>query len=112
MELTEDELFELNKFDEKPSEKSNTSDKSVFDKSLDIIKEAMSDVMQEMVIIIDNEPHLVYIQSLDINRGQVEFTYSTLSDVPKEELVQHIENCIKAQIKNIESKTFLQRLFW
>ncbi|ANM46552.1 head vertex assembly chaperone [Morganella phage vB_MmoM_MP1] len=112
MELTEEELLELDKFDETPAKENNISDKSVFDKSLGIIKEAMDDVLQEMVIIIDDEPHLVYIQSLDINNGKVEFTFSTLSDIPRDVLIPHIENCIKAQIEQFKPKSFLQRLFW
>ena len=83
--------------------------------SLDVIREAMGNVIQEMIIILDGEHHLVYIQKLKISKkGKVEFEFSTADESKKEALIPHIENCIKIQIEEFikENKTWkLSSLF-
>lgn len=81
------------------------NDQEIYEKSLNIVKESMKDVIQEIVILIDNTPHLVYIHSMDIKNGRVEYDYSTLSDLPKDILEPHIEKCIKSQIENTKVKS-------
>ena len=84
-------------------------------KALDVIREAMKDVIQEMVIKIDDEPQLVFIHKLHINTdGKVEFEFSTPSEKNKDALIPHIENCIKIQIEELteDSKKWkLSKLF-
>ncbi|QQV88900.1 hypothetical protein [Providencia phage PSTRCR_121] len=102
MELNDEELEILDQIDEE--EKSTGKEPDLYKKSEDIIKEAMSSVIMELVILLDGESHLVYIHSLDINDGQIEFTFSTLSE-SKDDLVPHIENCIKESIKSYKPKS-------
>lgn len=80
------------------------NDQEIYEKSLNVIQESMKSVIQELLILIDNKPHLVYIHSIDIKNGKVEYDYSTLSDLPKDILEPHIEKCIKPQIENTEVK--------
>ncbi|QQV89432.1 hypothetical protein SJ_14 [Proteus phage SJ_PmiM] len=77
----------------------------IYEKSLNVIQESMKDVIQELLILIDNKPHLVYIHSMDIKKGKVEYDYSTLSELPPNILEPHIEKCIKAQIENTRVKS-------
>lgn len=66
-----------------------------------IIQEAMKDVKQEIVILLNGEHHLIYIHKVKIDKkGKVTFDFSTPSNYPKDELVPHIENCIKAQYQD------------
>lgn len=101
MELTDEELSVLEEIDDSSQEK----EPSLYKKSEDIIKEAMSSVIMEIVILLNGESHLVYIHSLDIIDGKVEFTFSTLSEISKDELVPHIENCLIESIKSYKPKT-------
>lgn len=66
-----------------------------------LIKEAMKDVKQEMVILLDGENHLIYIHSINIDKkGQITFDFSTPSNDKKDVLIPHIEQCIKAQYQD------------
>ncbi|QPB12321.1 hypothetical protein [Providencia phage PSTCR6] len=84
---------------------------SLYKQSLDIIKEAVKDVLQEILIIIDDKPHLVYIHSMDIKDGKIDFSYSTLSELPKDELIPHIQNAIIQQIEEQKVKPSIFNVF-
>lgn len=74
----------------------------LFNKSFDIVKESMKDVIQEMVITLeDSSAHIVYIQSINFDNSKLTVEFSTLSEDRKEELGPHVENCIKIQINEI-----------
>lgn len=74
----------------------------IFERSLNVIKKAMKDVKQEIIIQLpDGTSHVVYIMALALNNGNVEYSFSTLSEDRKEELSHHVDNCLKAQIDTI-----------
>lgn len=63
-----------------------------------MVKEAMKDVKQEMVIVLDGEHHLVYIHNINIEKsGQVTIDFSTPSEGMKDMLLPHVEACLKQQ---------------
>lgn len=75
----------------------------IFDKSHSIIKEAMASVIQEMVIKLDGEEHIVYIHELDIKpNGEVAVKFSTPSD--KDILYPHVMQCLKSQFEMVPKK--------
>ena len=77
----------------------SNKDKEIFDKSYSIIKDAMNSVIQEIVINLDNESHIVYIHKLNLlDNGQIEIDWSTPSEAYKSQLYPHVEKCIKIQI--------------
>ena len=108
MENYDDYLAELDEL-EKDEETPETG--SLYNQSLDVIKEAVKDVLQEILIIIDDMPHLVYIHSMDINDGKIDFSYSTLSELPKDELIPHIQNAIIRQIEEQKVKSSIFNIF-
>lgn len=73
----------------------------IYQKSLDIVKKAMENVIQEILITLeDGSEHIVYITSLDNIEGNgVSVSFSTLSEDRKAELAPHVEKCIKIQIE-------------
>lgn len=99
------ELDDLEKDEEAPFQG------SLYNQSLDVIKEAVKDVLQEILIIIDDNPHLVYIHSMDIKDGKIDFSYSTLSELPKDELIPHIQNAIIRQIEEQKVKSSIFNIF-
>lgn len=77
----------------------------IFDKSHKIIQEAMSTVIQEMVIKLDGKEHLVYIHSLDISpTGEVNISFSSPDEEMRDTLYPHIMNCLKAQFEAVPKK--------
>lgn len=104
----DDYLVELDDL-EKDEETPETG--SLYNQSLDVIKEAVKDVLQEILIIIDDNPHLVYIHSMDIKDGKIDFSYSTLSELPKDELIPHIQNAIIRQIEEQKVKSSIFNIF-
>lgn len=104
----DDYLVELDDL-EKDEETPETG--SLYNQSLDVIKEAVKDVLQEILIIIDDNPHLIYIHSMDIKDGKIDFSYSTLSELPKDELIPHIQNAIIRQIEEQKVKSSIFNIF-
>ena len=94
---------ELEKFEqESPSEEGDFErQERVFKKSHEIIQEAMKTVIQEIVIKLNGQSHLVYVHGLDISpKGEVSIEFSTPSEAHKEELYPHVEACVKQQIQD------------
>lgn len=80
-----------------------------FEKSHSIIKDAMKNVIQEIVIKLeDGSSHLVYITGLNIEDGKVSIDWSTPSEDMKEVIGPHVEECIKKQI-NTQFDTMLEQ---
>ncbi|QLA10639.1 hypothetical protein TH2_071 [Shewanella phage Thanatos-2] len=74
-------------------------------KDQEIIKQAMSNVIQEMLIMLpDNTSHLVYILSLDMTSKGLKVEFNTLSEDRRDELAVHVEKCIMAQLEEITPK--------
>lgn len=77
----------------------------IFDKSHKIIQEAMSTVIQEMVIKLDGREHLVYIHSVDISpKGEVNISFSSPDEEMRDTLYPHVMNCLKAQFEAVPKK--------
>ena len=94
---------ELEKFEqESPSEEGDFErQERVFRKSHEIIQEAMKTVIQEIVIKLNGQSHLVYVHKLNISpSGEVTIEFSTPSEAHKDELYPHVEACVKQQIQS------------
>lgn len=79
----------------------------VYEKSLGLVREAMKEVIQEILIELpDGTAHIVYIMGLKFsdNRGQVEIDFNTPSEDRKDELYAHVENCVKIQLQEYFTK--------
>ncbi|ARB05816.1 hypothetical protein fHeYen901_43 [Yersinia phage fHe-Yen9-01] len=107
----EDELG----LNEAPKGASTISDEEkIYNKSLSFVKKAMEDVMQEILISLpDASKHMCYIHSIDITpKGKVEVKFSTPSTDRKDELYEHVENCIKLQIESVKQAPKRRFLFF
>lgn len=79
----------------------NRSD-SIFNKSLDLIRKGLKNVKQEMIIKIDDQYHIVYINNIGIDEnGECYIEFSTPDESMKDELYVHVEKCVKLQIESI-----------
>lgn len=75
-----------------------------FNESLSIVREAMKDVKQEMIIIIDGVHHIVYIHDISMPKtGEIAVDFSCLSE-EKEVLWPHVVECVKIQINELKGK--------
>lgn len=75
---------------------------SIFNKSLDIVKKSLEDIQQEMVIILNGEYHIVYINKISVGEnGECYIDFNTPSESIKNELYVHVEKCVKLQIESI-----------
>ncbi|AWD90472.1 head vertex assembly chaperone [Erwinia phage Cronus] len=89
---------------EKFSEDSSPSGEELkaYEESLRLIKEAMSHVIQEILLTLpDGSAHMVYVNGIKMSetvRGEVEVEFSTPSTERKDELYPHVEDCIKMQL--------------
>lgn len=74
----------------------------IYQRSAEIVKKAMENVIQEILITLeDGSNHVVYVTSLTaIEGGGVSLEFSTLSEDRKAELTPHVEKCIKMQIEH------------
>lgn len=78
---------------------------ALYEKSLGIIREAMKDVKQEILIKLeDGSDHIVYIHDITINSNSVSYDFSTPSEDRKDELTKHVEHIIQLQMADIKSK--------
>ena len=77
----------------------------------DMIKEAMENVMQEVVIIDESgEHHLIYVHSIKAdNRGKVDIEYSTHSN--REHVYPYLVKAITAQLEEINEE-LQKNSFW
>jgi hypothetical protein len=83
-------------------EPSGPPDNTLYDKSLGIIKEAMKDVKQEILIKLeDGTDHIVYVTELQISGNGVSYGFSTPSEDRKAELTPHVERVLKLQLDEI-----------
>ncbi|ANA49387.1 head formation protein [Salmonella phage SEA1] len=72
----------------------------VYQKSLDIVKKAMSNIVQEILLTLeDGSSHIVYVTSINHNGNEISVDFSTLSEDRKAELAPHVEKCVKIQIE-------------
>ena len=79
---------------------------AIFNKSFDIVKDAMKNVMQEMVITLeDDTAHIVYIHNIDFDQkdSNIIVDFSTLSENRKDDIYPHVVACIEAQIKDYQN---------
>ncbi|ASD52018.1 head vertex assembly chaperone [Pseudomonas phage PspYZU05] len=85
------------------------------DKSLEVIKEAMSNVIQEILITLeDGTTHMVYVMALDATDKGIKVEFNTPSKDRKDELAVHVEKCIIAQINSVTKqrrKSWLKSFF-
>ena len=87
---------------EEPVKFDGATDNTIYDKSLGIIKEAMKDVKQEILIKLeDGTDHIVYVTELQISGNGVSYGFSTLSEDRKAELTPHVERVLKLQLDEI-----------
>lgn len=104
--LSEKELNELNTIDNYVEQEPKTvpkSGRSVYDQSLDLIKESMANVIQEIIIDLDGKSYLVYLTRINIDpSGKVEFDFNTFNQEDIEMLRPHVEKCLLQQIKSIK----------
>ena len=85
-----------------------------YEKSLDIIKQSMGRVIQEMLITLpDGTPHMVYITKINIDpKGKVEVDFGTPSEERKDELILHVEKCITMQINDALQEMNMKKKRW
>ncbi|AAQ17669.1 gp40 head vertex assembly chaperone [Aeromonas phage Aeh1] len=82
----------------------------------DVLEEALKDVKQELVILVDGEPFLAYIHELTYKDGQVHIDWSTPhseEEIMKDELFKHVQAAIQAQItegKECQSNNLFSRI--
>ena len=77
------------------------SGQSLFTQSFDIIKKAMKNVIQEIVITLeDDSAHIIYLHKFEVDSetGAVSIDWSTPSSDRKTELEPHLEKCLEMQI--------------
>ena len=78
----------------------------IYQRSAEIVKKAMENVIQEILITLeDGEEHIVYVTSLHLDEsGQVSLEFSTLDESRKADLAPHVEKCIKIQIQQAHAE--------
>lgn len=87
---------------EEPAEYDGPVDNTLYDKSLGIIKEAMEDVLQEILITLeDGTDHIVYLTKIEIIGSEVSYGFSTPSEDRKADLTPHVEKILKMQLDEI-----------
>ncbi len=95
------DLSGLEKFEEDSSPSGE-----VYEKSLELVRSAMKNVIQEILINLpDGTSHIVYITGLNfLDNGSVGIDFSTPSEDRKDELYAHVEKCVKIQIQDYFKK--------
>ncbi|EEX9354439.1 hypothetical protein DVN97_003948 [Escherichia coli] len=105
--MNKDDLdLDLEIIDESPSEEGEEERKErLFNESLKIIKSAMENVIQEIVIKLeDGSTHIVYVTKLDWVDGKVVMDFAVLDQERKAELAPHVEKCITMQLQDAFNK--------
>lgn len=87
--------------DESPSEEGEDIRKErVFNESLKIVRSAMENVIQEILITLeDGSHHIVYITKLDWVDGKIVMDFAVLDQDRKAELAPHVEKCVTMQVQ-------------
>lgn len=85
-----------------------------YEKSLDIIKQSMGSVMQEILLTLpDGSNHMVYVTKIDISpKGQVTVDFGTPSEERKGELAEHVEKCVTMQINEALKEINMKKRWW
>lgn len=85
-----------------------------YEKSLDIIKQSMGSVMQEILLTLpDGSSHLVYVTKIDISpKGQVTVDFGTPYEERKGELAEHVEKCVTMQINEALKEINMKKRWW
>lgn len=85
-----------------------------YEKSLDIIKQSMGSVMQEILLTLpDGSSHMVYVTKIDISpKGQVTVDFGTPSEERKCELAEHVEKCVTMQINEALKEINMKKRWW
>ena len=105
--MNKDDLdLDLEIIDESPSSEGEEERKErLFNESLKIIKSAMENVIQEIVIKLeDGSTHIVYVTKLDWVDGKVVMDFAVLDQERKAELAPHVEKCITMQLQDAFNK--------
>ncbi len=91
--------------DELEAESKGQQGQALYDKSLGIIKDAMKDVKQEILIKLeDGTDHIVYITEIQISGNGVSYGFSTPSEDRKVELTVHVEKILQMQLNDLMFK--------
>lgn len=100
---------ELEQIEEGPSGPSG-----IYERSLEIIKESMGHVVQEILINLeDGSAHMVYVTKIDISpKGEVSVEFGTPSETRKAELAEHVEKCVIMQIQEELNKIMNKPKKW
>ncbi|BES53243.1 hypothetical protein [Aeromonas phage phiWae14] len=67
----------------------------------DVLDEALKDIKQELVILVDGKPFIAYIHDVSFVNGQVYMDWSTPhteKEIMKDELFKHVKAALQAQI--------------
>lgn len=101
--------FEYEVVEEEPQ-----GSESLFQRSLEIIKESMGSVKQEILLTLpDKTNHIVYVTRIDISpKGQVTVDFGTPSEERKAELAEHVEKCVTMQIQQLFDEIKPKKRFW
>ncbi|WJZ27912.1 head vertex assembly chaperone [Serratia phage 92A1] len=108
---TDIDLSGLENFEVAEETPPDLSEAQIYEKSLGLVKEAMKNVIQEMVVI-DKEGthHIAYITHLEYTGGQVIFEFNTPSE--NKDIVQELaQQCLEAQIKEVMNRPKRKKLF-
>lgn len=85
----------------KDSNEEPSGSSAYFEKSLEIIRESMGRVKQEILLTLpDGTPHMVYVTDIKISpKGEVQAEFATPSEDRKNELAEHVVKCVTMQIQ-------------
>lgn len=115
-------LSGLEKFDTESDEASSPTGEDPYEKSYRIMKDAMSNVKQEILIFLpDGTSHIVFVTSIKAskdNPGELEILFCTPSENRKKELYDHVYNCVQKMYEMSQDRKKdswikrLARLLW
>lgn len=110
-------LSDPEKFDNESVKESSPSGEDPYEKSYQIMKNAMSDVKQEILISLpDGTSHIVFVTSIKAskdNPGELEILFCTPSENRKNELYAHVHNCVQKMYdisQNNKKDSWIKRL--
>lgn len=78
----------------------------------EVLDDALKDIKQELVIVIDNDYYLVYIHNISFNNNEVYIDWSTPheeSEISRDLLFNHVSNAIKVQLMENTKNTELTK---
>jgi len=74
----------------------------------EVLDDALKDVLQEMVIMIDNNHFIVYIHDISYNGTDISINWSTPHDeteISRQVLFDHLKEAVKIQLKELMERT-------